>query len=37
MLENARAAEAADRYAEGVEQSTKQVTNLVNNQEIILN
>jgi hypothetical protein len=30
MLENARAAEAADRYAESVEQSTKQATNSVN-------
>jgi uncharacterized membrane protein len=30
MLENARAAEAADRYAERVEQSTKQATNSVN-------
>ncbi|EFX62857.1 hypothetical protein DAPPUDRAFT_269577 [Daphnia pulex] len=27
MLENARAAEAADRYAESVEQSSKQATN----------
>jgi hypothetical protein len=32
MLENARAAEAADRYAERVEQSTKQATNSVNKQ-----
>lgn len=30
MLENARAAEAADRYAESVEQSSKQATNSVN-------
>jgi hypothetical protein len=30
MLENARAAEAADRYAESVEQSAKQATNSVN-------
>ena len=29
MLENARAAEAADRYAESVEQSAKQATNSV--------
>jgi hypothetical protein len=30
MLENARVAEATDRYAESVEQSTKQATNSVN-------
>ncbi len=30
MLENARAAEDADCYAESVEQSTKQATNSVN-------
>ena len=30
MLENARAAEAADRYAESVEKSTKKATKSVN-------